>query len=117
MPRQAVYIVCADGDEELANQLTGPLRGAGYDVAHHGTIAIGESLVGEAQRALASGSPIVLCATAKAVGSAWAHQIVNAAHSDGPMRVFVVQMEKQAFVKQLAMDGKVARIVTIQSKP
>jgi predicted HTH transcriptional regulator len=107
--QQPVYIVCADGDDELANQLTDPLCEAGYTVVHNGTIAIGESLVGEAQRALASGSPIVLCATAKAVGSAWAHQIVNAAHSDGPTRVFVVQMEKQAFVKQLALDGKVAR--------
>ena len=102
-------MVCADGEEELAEQLARPLRDAGYDVAHNGTISVGESLVGEAQRALTSNSPIVLCATVKAAGSAWAHQVVNVAHRDGPVRVFVVQMEKQAFVKQLAMDGKVAR--------
>ena len=93
----------------LAELLARPLQDAGYQVAHDGTIAVGESLIGAAQNALTSGSPIVLCATAKAVGSAWAHQIVNAAHRDGPVRVFVVQMEKQAFVKQLALDGKIAR--------
>ncbi|MFI6334290.1 tetratricopeptide repeat protein [Streptomyces sp. NPDC050535] len=43
------------------------------------------------------------------MGSAWAHQIVNAAHTDGISRVFVVQMEKAAYVEQLALQTKVAR--------
>ncbi|HEX2743931.1 MAG TPA: tetratricopeptide repeat protein [Streptosporangiaceae bacterium] len=108
MPRRVVYVVCAAGEESLAEQLAGPLQEAGYQVAHNGTIAVGESLVGEAEKALTSGSPIILCATAKAVGSAWSHKIVNAAHGDGGVRVFVVKMERQAFVDQLALDGKIA---------
>ncbi len=104
-----VYIVCAEGDEPQAAKLTGPVREAGYEVAHNGTVAVGESLVGAAEKALSSGAPIILCATAKAVGSAWAHQIVNAAHGSDPVRVFPVQMERQAFLGQLALDGKVAR--------
>lgn len=108
MLRRVVYVVCAAGEESLAQQLAGPLQKAGYEVAHNGTIAVGESLVGEAEKALTSGAPIILCATAKAVGSAWAHKIVNAAHGDGGVRVFVVKMERQAFVDQLALDGKVA---------
>lgn len=107
--RQAVYVVCAVGDEALAEQLAAPLREAGYEVAHNGTIAVGESLIGEAEKAITSGSPIVLCGTARAIGSAWAHKIVNAAHGSVPPRVYVVQMERQAYVDQLALDGKIAR--------
>ena len=108
MPRQVAYVVCAEGEESLAERIADPLRAAGYEVAHNGTIAVGESLVGEAEKALTSGAPIILCATAKAVGSAWAHKIINAAHGDGGIRVFVVKMERQAFVSQLALDSKVA---------
>jgi len=109
MPGRAVYVVCAENEEALAERLAGPLRTAGYEVAHNGTIAVGESRLGEAEKALASGSPIVLCATAKAIGSAWAHQIINAAQGRVPTRVFVVQMERQAYVEPLALGGKIAR--------
>jgi Putative ATP-dependent DNA helicase recG C-terminal len=107
--RQVVYVVCAEDEEELAGNLAEPLKEAGYEVAHNGTIAIGGSRIGEAEKAVASGAPIVLCATARAIGSAWAHRIVNAAHSGGVVRVFVIQMERQAYVEQLALDGKIAR--------
>lgn len=110
MTRRVVYVVCAEGDEPQAELLAGPLERAGYTVAHNGTITVGESRFGEAEKALTSGAPIILCATAKAIGSSWAHRIINAAHSDnGPIRVFVVQMERQAYVDQLALDGKIAR--------
>ncbi|MEV0584271.1 ATP-binding protein, partial [Nonomuraea sp. NPDC050310] len=109
MRGQPLYIVCAQGEEPLAERLAEPLREAGYEVTHSGTVEVGESQVGTAARALSSGAPIVLCATTRAVGSAWAHQIVNAGHSDGDSRVFVVQMEKQAYVEQLAVRAKVAR--------
>src|SRR5215831_14060847 len=104
MANRIVYVVCAEGEEQLADQLAGPLKKAGYEVAHNGTVTVGESLVDEAQRALAHGAAIVLSATAKAVGSAWAHQSVNAAQGDGSIRVFVVQRERQAYVAQLAMN-------------
>ncbi|MFC6094705.1 tetratricopeptide repeat protein [Saccharothrix lopnurensis] len=109
MDRQPVYVVHAEGEESQAELLAQPLRDAGYDVTHNGTIVIGESLIGSAMRAVAGGAPIVLCATARASGSAWAHQIVNAGHSGGRTQVFVVQMESQAFVEQLALRAKVAR--------
>lgn len=109
MPGQVVYIVCAEGEEQLAEQLAEPLRLAGYEVAHDGTVSIGESLIGTAATAVASGAPIVLCATRKSAGSTWSHQIVNAGRSNGTSRVFVVLMEQQAYVDHLALDGKAAR--------
>jgi hypothetical protein len=109
MSGRAVYIATAEGEEMLAERLAGPLRDAGYNVAHNGTITIGESQVGEATKILASGSPIIVCATVRAVGSTWTHKIVNAAHVYSDMRVFVVQMEKQAYVEQLALKAKVAQ--------
>ncbi|MGH3904249.1 MAG: ATP-binding protein [Pseudonocardiaceae bacterium] len=99
----------AEGEEALAEHLAEPLREAGYEVTHEGTVSVGESLVGEAAKALESDSPIVLCATARAAGSQWAHRIVNAGHRNGPVRVFVVQMEKQAYVDHLALKAKVAK--------
>jgi len=109
MHTQTVYIVCAEGDEKLAEKLLAePLRKAGYEVTHAGTVMVGESLVGEAQKALELGSPIVLCATAKAVGSKWARRIVNAGHTGGLIRVFVVQMEGQADVEYMSLKAKVA---------
>ena len=107
--KQAVHVVCAKGEEDLAEQLAGPLRDAGYAVTHHGTVAVGESTVGTDLHALTSGAPIVLCATTRAVGSAWSHQIVNAGHAGGHNRVFVVQMERHAYIEQLAVKTKVAR--------
>src|SRR6266487_3997282 len=109
MNRQVVYILAADGEEAFAEQLATPIRAAGYEVVHNGVVAIGESVVSEAIRILESGSPIVLCATARTLGSAWTHKIINASHTDGRIRVFVVLMEKHAFLDQLALTTKVAR--------
>src|SRR5215468_411657 len=103
MPRQIVYVVAADGEESLAEKLAAPLREAGYDVVHNGTVAIGESIVSEAVKALDGHVPIVLCGTERAVGNARTHKIVKASHVDGPPRLFVVQMEGDAYVAQLAL--------------
>ncbi|CAM3422301.1 tetratricopeptide repeat protein [Kibdelosporangium persicum] len=108
MTRQPVYVVCAEGEEHLAEKIAGPLRGDGYEVTHDGTILVGESRIGKALQAMSSGVPIVLCATVRSVGSAWAHKIVNAGYA-ASNRVFVVQMEDQAYVEQLAVKTKVAR--------
>ncbi|MCE7003959.1 tetratricopeptide repeat protein [Kibdelosporangium philippinense] len=108
MTRQSVYVVCAQGEEDLAEKLAEPLRDTGYEVTHDGTVLVGESRIGNAMKAMAAGVPIVLCATARSVGSAWAHKIVNAGYA-GANRVFVVQMDEQAYVEQLAVKTKVAR--------
>lgn len=107
MVSQAIYIVCAEGEESLARELAEPLGEAGYDVAHNGTVSVGDSLVGAATTAVATGVPIVLCATVKSAGSTWSHKIVSSGRVNG--RVFVVLMEKQAFIDHLAMNTKVAR--------
>ena len=53
MHSQTIYIVCAEGEEKLAEELLArPLHKAGYEVTHAGTVMVGESLVGEAQKAL-----------------------------------------------------------------
>ncbi|WP_306216122.1 hypothetical protein, partial [Actinoplanes sp. RD1] len=66
------------GDEEHAEQVAAPLAAAGYEVVHQGTVLVGESLIAEASRVLAAGGPVVLCGTARAAGSRWAHRLVHA---------------------------------------
>ncbi len=107
MAGPTVYVVCAEGEESLAEQLAEPLREAGYSVSHNGTVLVGESTVAEATKALAAGAPVVLCATARAIGSKAAHQIVSAGRKTSS--VFVVQMEHDAYVDQLAVQTKVAK--------
>lgn len=58
MSRRVIYVVCAEGEDALAAHIADPLQKAGYEVAHNGTIAIGESLINEAEKAITSGSPI-----------------------------------------------------------
>ncbi|MFD6102521.1 ATP-binding protein, partial [Nocardia salmonicida] len=109
MKRQEVYVLCAEGEENFAEQLAGPLREAGYGVTHAGTVAVGESQISSVNNLLMTGAPLVVCGTMKAVGSNWANNIAHAAHSNGNNRVFVVQMDGRAHVKQLAVETKVAR--------
>ncbi|MBL7063730.1 MAG: NACHT domain-containing protein, partial [Anaerolineae bacterium] len=103
-----VLIAHAEGEEALADKLAEPLRDAGYEVAHRGTVMVGESVVEEASRVLSTGGPVVLCGTVKAVGTGWAHRFVNAARRNQQVRVFAVQMEKDAYVQMLSLDGTVA---------
>ncbi|MEU7923203.1 tetratricopeptide repeat protein [Micromonospora zamorensis] len=107
--RRSVHLVTARGEEHLAERLTHPLQEAGFSVSHDGTIMVGESLIEEPAKLLATGVPVVLCATVRAVGSAWAHRLVNAAHASTTSRVYVVQIEEQAYVQHLSLDTKVAR--------
>lgn len=78
-----VLIAHADGEEHLAEELADPLRKAGYDVAHRGTVLVGESIVEEASKVLNLGGPLVLCGTVKAVGTKWGRRLVNAASTSG----------------------------------
>ncbi|MBE8991113.1 HEAT repeat domain-containing protein [Nostoc sp. LEGE 12450] len=106
---QQVLIAHAKGEEEFAEKLGEPIREAGYEVAHQGTVIVGESFVKEASKALSSGSPVVLCGTIKALGTKWARQIVNAARSNYRVRVFCVQMDEEADVETLAFDECIAQ--------
>ncbi|MBD2212630.1 NACHT domain-containing protein [Nostoc linckia FACHB-104] len=106
---QQVVIAHAKGEDELAEKLAEPIRNAGYEVAHRGTVMVGESFLAEASKALSSGSPVVLCGTIKALGTKWARQIVYAARSNYRMRVFCVQMDEEADVETLAFDECIAQ--------
>ena len=64
-----VLIAHAKGEQELAEQLAGPIRSAGYQVAHEGTVLVGESIVDEVSKLLVEGVPVVLCGTVRAVGT------------------------------------------------
>ncbi len=104
-----VLIAHAEGEEAEADRLAGPIRAAGYEVAHAGTVMVGESVVAEASRLLAEGSPVVLCGTINAIGTGWAPQVVQAARARPGVRVFVVQMEEKANTGSLDFGEKVAR--------
>lgn len=108
MPWQ-ILIAHAAGEEHRADELAEPLRRAGYSVAHRGTVLVGESVVEEASKVLSLGGPVVLCGTVEAMGTGWAHRIVNAARQYARVRVFPVQMEETAYVEPLALDGVILR--------
>lgn len=61
------------------------------------------------RRVLAAGNPVVLCGTVRALGTSWAHRLVNSVRRHGGVRVFAVQMEEEAFVELLSPDGAIAR--------
>lgn len=111
-----VLIAHAEGEENLAEQLADPLRKEGYEVAHRGTVLIGESVVEEASKVLSLGGPVVLCGTVKAVGTRWGRRLVNAARNYNGVRIFAVQMDEEADVDSLAFDEKIALYWQDQNK-
>lgn len=104
-----VLIAHAKGEENLAEQLAQPIRAAGYEVAHEGTVLVGESVIAEASRLLAEGVPVVLCGTVRAMGTKWAKQVAQAARRNSGVRLFVVQMEEDADVETVSFDESIAR--------
>lgn len=116
MPVQ-VLIAHAEGEEDQAELLAVPLREAGFIVAHRGTVMIGESITEDASKVLSTGGPVVLCGTVKAMGTGWAFRLINAARLNNPdIRVFPVQMERDAYLQQLSLDATIARFWQDPSK-
>src|SRR5215472_3904478 len=76
-----VLIVHAEGEENYAEELARPIREAGYEVVHDGTVMVGESRIREASKVLMSGGAVVLCGTIRAVGTRWPRQLVDAART------------------------------------
>jgi HEAT repeat protein len=103
-----VLIAHAEGDEAYAEQLAVPIRAAGYEVVHRGTVLVGESVLAEASKVLAVGAPVVVCGTVRAVGTGWAYQVVSAARGYDGTPVLGVQVERTAFMKMLTFNGEVA---------
>ena len=104
-----VLIAHAEGEDELAEKLAEPLSDAGYEVAHQGSVLVGESIIEEASKVLSMGGPVILCATVKAIGTGLPIRLVGAARLDAEKRVFIVQMEKDAFVGGVAFGDKIAK--------
>ncbi|MCI5151269.1 MAG: hypothetical protein D3916_18110, partial [Candidatus Electrothrix sp. MAN1_4] len=104
-----VLIAHAEGEVEQAEKLDEPLREAGYDPVHYGTILVGESLTEEAGKVLNDNGPVVLCGTIKATGTRFARRLVYAARcGGGAIRVFPVRMEEDADLEALTWDSKPA---------
>lgn len=107
MNRQ-VLIAHAPEEDDRAELLAKPIRSAGYEVVHRGTLMIGESFTEEASKVMQSGGAIVLCGTVRAIGTGWAYLLVNAARQYNNNRIFAVQMEKDAYLTPLSSDGTIA---------
>ena len=103
-----VIIAHAEGEESNAEYLAEPLRAVGYDVQHRGTVLVGRSITGACASVLATGAPVILCATIDALGTGWAHWVVNAANRYQNVRVFPVRMEEKAYVEALLPDSAIA---------
>jgi hypothetical protein len=104
-----VLIAHANGEEKLAEKLAQPIREIGYEVAHMGTVLVGESVVEEASKILNLGGPVVLCGTVRAVGTQWARRVINATRSKSGSRIFFLQMEDEADVESLAYGEVIGR--------
>ncbi|HWO25738.1 MAG TPA: ATP-binding protein [Kofleriaceae bacterium] len=105
-----VVIAHAEGEEHHAERLAGVLSEEGYEVAHRGTVLVGESFTEEASKALTLGGPVVVCGTIKAAGTRWARTIVRSVESGhaGRVRIFPVRLEAEADLEALAGNVKVA---------
>jgi NACHT domain len=104
-----ILVAHAPGEDEIAEAVAVPLRKAGYKVVHAGTVLVGDSIVGEYSKYISAGSPVVLCGTVKAVGTGWAYRVVNTVRAgNSGSRLFALQMERDAYVEALALDGKTA---------
>jgi len=106
--RMKILIAHAQSETHLAERLAKPLREAGYEVSHQGTVLVGESIVQEAAKILSVGGPVILCGTVHAIGTGWAHRMINAARLHSNTRIYAVQMEKNAYLDSLALDCTVA---------
>ncbi len=106
--KRKILIVHDKGEEDLAELLAEPLRAAGYEVAHHGTLLIGEHVVEEALKILNNGGPIVLCGTKSACGSRWTRFLVNGVQRSPGVRVFPVQIDSDADMEALGLDAVAA---------
>lgn len=104
MPRR-VLLAHAEAEETLAEQVATFLRAQGYDVAHSGTVLVGESLVQEVSKLLADRTPVILCGTVKAMGTGWAHKIVNAAHKHPGVPIYALRVERDAYLDSVLLDG------------
>jgi len=111
MSARRVFLVCADGEEHLAEIVATPLKAAGYQVSHEGTVLVGDSKVGLAKRHLEAGDPLVVCATARTAGSEWTYRLVNAANAAGRTRAFIVRMEANALLEHMTLGEKAADYV------
>jgi hypothetical protein len=103
-----VLIAHDECEEELAEKLASPLRQAGYDVWHQGNVLVGESVTDEASKVLSLGGPVILCATVTAIGTGLPNRLISAARLDVKKRVFVMQMEKKAYVDGVTFGDKIA---------
>ena len=101
-----VLIAHASGEEDAAEKLAAPIREAGYEVAHKGTVTVGDSVIAEVSKLLDGGAPVVLCGTIRAMGTKWAKQVANAARNR--TRLFIVQMEQDADVETLNYGETIA---------
>jgi hypothetical protein len=104
-----ILLAHADGDEEIADGLAQPLIDAGYDVVYRGTVLVGDSMVEQASQVIASGGPVIICGSVKGVGTGWAHRVANAARTHPNSRIYALQVDKDAYLQQLALDATVAR--------
>ena len=108
MKMPPILLAHAAGEDGRTEPIANALRSAGYDVIYEGSVLVGESLIQEASKALEAGSPVVLCGTIAALGTGWAHKVVNAARSYPGIHIFALQMEELAYLKILSLDGRVA---------
>jgi hypothetical protein len=104
-----ILIAHAAKEEDLAEELVQPLRKAGYEVSHEGTVLVGESVVQETERILRGGGPVVLCGTERACGNRWVRRVVNAARQINNGMLFILQMEEEADVEAFSFGEKIAR--------
>jgi energy-coupling factor transporter ATP-binding protein EcfA2 len=108
MKKVKVLIAHAKNEDNLAELLAEPIRQAGYEVSHEGTLLVGDSVVKEATKLLNQGAPLVIAGTEKAMGSRWTRKLVEAARVIPGTRIFGVQIEEDADIEAIILDEAIA---------
>jgi hypothetical protein len=103
-----ILIAHALDEEPVAELLSKPLAEGGYTPVHTGALLVGQSLSNEVSKLISVGTPVLLCGTVRAMGTGWAHRLVQAAKQSHSSQVLAVQMEREAYLDPLAADTVVA---------
>lgn len=104
--RTRVLILHAAGEEASRIEwLEQRLRDAGYDVAHRGTVLVGESVVGATDRELFNEGPVLLFGTIATAGSASVKRFIQAARNvAAKIRVFPLRLDADADLEHLVQS-------------
>lgn len=104
-----VLLVHHKEEGDIAKQLARPIIEAGYEIISYDNTPIGDSTIDHMSSAITQKYPVVVCATARTMGSKLPQTIVNACQVVPSIKIFVIQMEEDVATDKMAMGNEVGK--------